>query len=150
MSDLVRNNLLRSLRKLFRGSASNGLTDADLLARFVQSRDEEAFELLMWRYSALVLRVCWQVLRDEQAVEDAFQATFLVLLRKAKSISQREALAGSESSMGGASALGSATGAVFGSGAETAPRSGAMARNATRAGNVSSAPMMKGRRCEPK
>ncbi len=94
MADLIRNNLLRSLRKLFAGNPANGLSDADLLARFVHQRDGEAFELLMWRYSALVQNTCWQVLRDEQAVEDAFQATFLVLLRRAKAISRGEALPG--------------------------------------------------------
>src|SRR5262245_11913758 len=95
MSDLVRNSVLRSLRKLFgAGTTEAGTSDADLLGRFVQKRDESAFELLLWRHAGLVLAVCRQVLRDEQDAEDAFQATFLVLLRKAGAISRRESLPG--------------------------------------------------------
>jgi RNA polymerase sigma factor (sigma-70 family) len=65
-----------------------------LLHRYVNERDEAAFELLLWRHAAMVLHVCRQVLRDAEAVEDAFQATFLVFVRKAGSISRRESLGG--------------------------------------------------------
>src|SRR5258708_19161806 len=75
------------------GRRSEQGSDADLLQRFVQDQDETAFELLMWRHAAMVLRVCQGVLRDSHAAEDAFQATFLALARKAGSISRRESLA---------------------------------------------------------
>lgn len=86
--------ILDYLRKVFGASANAGTSDAELLRRFVAERDEAAFELLMWRHAATVLHVCRRVLRDEQSVEDAFQATFLVFVRKAESISQRESLGG--------------------------------------------------------
>ncbi len=65
------------------GGDPSGATDADLLGRFAASRDEAAFELLVWRHAALVQRVCRAVLRDHHAAEDAAQATFLALARKA-------------------------------------------------------------------
>jgi RNA polymerase sigma factor (sigma-70 family) len=70
-----------------------GVSDAQLLERFVDQRDQAAFELLVWRHERMVQTVCRRVLRREQDVEDAFQATFLVLACKAGSIGKREALA---------------------------------------------------------
>src|SRR6516164_334258 len=90
----VGDSLLTTIRKLLGTSTADGASDGELLRRFVQLRDEPAFELLVWRHAGLVLSVCRQVLRQEQAVEDAFQATFLLLARKAAGISRREALAG--------------------------------------------------------
>jgi RNA polymerase sigma factor (sigma-70 family) len=84
--------ILNYLRHVLGSSPGGGVSDADLLHRFVLERDEAAFELLMWRHAAMVLHVCGQVLSDRQAAEDAFQATFLVFVRKAGSISRREAL----------------------------------------------------------
>jgi RNA polymerase sigma factor (sigma-70 family) len=77
--------LLHSLRRA-------GLTDAQLLERFVTQQDEAAFEVLLWRHSAMVLGLCRRVLRQEQDAEDAFQATFLTLARRAASISSQQAL----------------------------------------------------------
>jgi len=61
-------------------------SDAALLARFAHGGDEAAFELLVWRHGPTVLGACRRVLRHEQDAEDAFQATFLALARKAASI----------------------------------------------------------------
>jgi len=67
-------------------------SDAVLLERYVHQRDETAFAALVARHGALVLRVCRRILSDSHAAEDAFQATFLVLSRKAHSLKQPDAL----------------------------------------------------------
>src|SRR5436189_5006410 len=77
----------RLVRRVPPGDADH-VADADLVARFVRDRDPAAFELLVWRHSGLVLGVCRRVLRDEHLAEDAFQAAFLVLARKAGSLKQ--------------------------------------------------------------
>jgi RNA polymerase sigma factor (sigma-70 family) len=87
-------SILSYLRKVLGTPAGGGVTDAELLSRFVQARDEAAFELLLWRHAAMVLHVCRRLLREDEAAADAFQATFLIFVRKAASISRREALGG--------------------------------------------------------
>jgi RNA polymerase sigma factor (sigma-70 family) len=67
-------------------------SDAAVLLRFVRHHDETAFELLVWRHGGLVMGVCRRMLRDDHLAEDAFQATFLILARKAASV--RGSLAG--------------------------------------------------------
>src|SRR5215470_6205736 len=62
--------------------------DTQLLERWRNQRDPAAFEVLVWRHGALVWNLCRRVLRREQDVEDAFQATFLTFLRKADTIGQ--------------------------------------------------------------
>jgi RNA polymerase sigma factor (sigma-70 family) len=77
--------LIRQLRRI--ASAGNsGLADRDLVRRWVESQDQAAFEVLLWRHGPTVLSVCRRVLREAQDVEDAFQATFLTFIRKAGSL----------------------------------------------------------------
>src|SRR4051812_23255747 len=76
------------------GADAAGTGDADLVARFAATRDESAFELLVWRHAALVQRVCRAGLRDHHAAEDAAQATFLVLARKAGAFAGRGSVVG--------------------------------------------------------
>ena len=87
------NALLQHLLRSVAPASPGEVSDAQLLDRFVLQRDEAAFELLLWRHGPMVLGLCQRLLHHEQDVEDAFQATFLVLVRKARSISKRQALA---------------------------------------------------------
>jgi len=93
MSNQPLRQFVRRLRNTL-GDETGGLTDAQLLERFVTGRDEAAFEVLVWRHGPMVLGVCERLLHNEQDVEDVFQAAFLALARKAGSISKREALGG--------------------------------------------------------
>jgi RNA polymerase sigma factor (sigma-70 family) len=74
------------VRALAQHAGLVGATDADLLARFAADRDPAAFELLVWRHGRMVLAVCRRVLRDPHRADDAFQATFLILARKAGAV----------------------------------------------------------------
>ena len=85
-------SILRHIRRAALRHAGEGLTDGQLLESFVTRRDEAAFEALLRRHGPMVLGVCRRVLRQEQDAEDAFQATFLVLARKAGSLRSRELL----------------------------------------------------------
>jgi RNA polymerase sigma factor (sigma-70 family) len=73
--------------------AADAPSDSELLGRFAACRDGAAFAQLVRRHGPLVLRVCRQLLQDPHDAEDAFQATFLVLVRKAGAIGRRELLA---------------------------------------------------------
>lgn len=70
------------------------VSDTELLERFLAERDEAAFELLVWRHGPMVFAVCRRVLRHTQDAEDASQAAFLLLARKAGEIGRRESVGG--------------------------------------------------------
>jgi RNA polymerase sigma factor (sigma-70 family) len=72
--------------------ASTQLTDGQLLGRYVTTRDAAAFETLVGRHGPMVLGVCRRLLPTLHDAEDAFQATFLVLVRKATTIKPRDAV----------------------------------------------------------
>jgi RNA polymerase sigma-70 factor (ECF subfamily) len=82
----------KDLQILFSAGALGGLTDGQLLERYVSRRDEAVFEAIVRRHGPMVWGVCRRVLGDHHDAEDAFQATFLVLARKASSIVPREML----------------------------------------------------------
>jgi RNA polymerase sigma factor (sigma-70 family) len=85
----MRTDVLDHLRRLVAAR-----DDGHLLDRYVATGDEAAFEALVRRHGPMVLGVCRRVLRDPNDAEDAFQATFLVLIRKAASVRPREMLPG--------------------------------------------------------
>jgi RNA polymerase sigma factor (sigma-70 family) len=87
-------SVLDHLRHALAPPDTAGVTDAQLLERFVRQGDEAAFELLVRRHQRLVHGVCRRVLRDAQGAEDAFQATFLALVRKAGSVRRGGSVAG--------------------------------------------------------
>src|SRR5579884_288123 len=84
------NRLLDCIRRL----ARDGLSDGQLLALFVQDRDEGAFTALLNRHSPMVMGVCRRILRDHHDAEDAYQATFLIFARKAGSVRAQDSIGG--------------------------------------------------------
>ena len=96
MAGVSSREVQRHLNTLFQCGAAGQLSDAELLERFVSGRDEaaeSAFAALVERHGVMVLGVCRRVLGNRDAAEDAFQATFLVLAKKASAIARREQLA---------------------------------------------------------
>ncbi len=77
---------LRQIDRLFQGGTVTGLDERQLLGRFVSDRDESGLEALVDRHGPMVLGVCRRLLNNPADVDDAFQATFLILVRKARSL----------------------------------------------------------------
>jgi RNA polymerase sigma factor (sigma-70 family) len=82
--------VLDQLRRVALLPDGAGLTDGELLESFISRKDGSAFEALVRRHGPMVLGVCRRVLSNHHDAEDAFQAAFLVLARKADSIMPRE------------------------------------------------------------
>jgi RNA polymerase sigma factor (sigma-70 family) len=93
MPGIRRGAVLEQIDRLYREGTLAGLGDAELLERYLTHRDEAAFETLVNVHGPMVLGLCRRMLREPKDVEDAFQATFLVLVRKAPAIRDRELLA---------------------------------------------------------
>jgi RNA polymerase sigma factor (sigma-70 family) len=92
MAHAAPTSLARQLGSLFEGGTAAGLSDRQLLERFAAARDEAAFAALVSRHGPMVLGVCRQHLGDRHDAEDAFQAVFLVLARKAGLLREPELL----------------------------------------------------------
>jgi RNA polymerase sigma factor (sigma-70 family) len=92
MAEAPWNPFRHHLRHLIGTVPAAGMTDGQLLERFLAERDETAVEVLVRRYGPLVFGVCRRVLRDGHAAEDVFQATFLVLVRKAPALDRSKPL----------------------------------------------------------
>ena len=89
--------VLRDIQTLFDAGTASGLTDRQLLDRFANRRDaaaESAFGSLVLRHGPMVLRVCQNLLHDPNDAQDAFQATFLVLVRRSGSIRKLDSVGG--------------------------------------------------------
>src|SRR5580704_12437070 len=80
------------LGRIFRGETVSGCSEWQLLERYLERRDEAAFEALVTRHGPMVLGVCRRMLGDPDDVEDAFQSTFLVLVRRARQLGPRGAI----------------------------------------------------------
>jgi RNA polymerase sigma factor (sigma-70 family) len=86
--------VLRYVREVATAEYLPNLADRELLERFITRHDQTAFAVLVHRHGPMVRRLCLHVLHNEQDAEDVFQATFLVLSRKAASLRPQESLAG--------------------------------------------------------
>src|SRR5262245_11670071 len=87
-------SLIRLIRREAAPDAGDAASDAQLLERFVAARDEEAFAALVARHGPMVLGVCRRVLGEAHDAEDAFQAAFLILARKAASAARHRSVGG--------------------------------------------------------
>ncbi len=95
MTSGSRGSVLRPIRTLFGAGTVGGMTDGQLLEQFLSGRDESAeaaFAALVGLHGSMVWQVCRGILPDPHAAEDAFQATFLILVRRAGSIRRRDAV----------------------------------------------------------
>jgi RNA polymerase sigma factor (sigma-70 family) len=85
-------SVFRHVRELLQASNSQPVSDRELLDRFVSAGDQDAFALLLERHGPKVMGVCRHLLRDTHRADDAFQATFLVFVRKAGTIRKRQSV----------------------------------------------------------
>ena len=83
---------IHDLQALFDLGVLGDRSDEELLGRFIERREEAVFEAIIHRHGPMVRGVCRRVLRDHHDADDAFQATCLVLSRKASSVVPREKL----------------------------------------------------------
>src|SRR5713226_6266183 len=88
------NTVLQHIRRLAEGREASPWTDQQLLDRFMNKKEEAAFTALVRRHGRMVMAVGWRVLRDREDAEDVFQAAFLVLARKARSIRKQGSIGG--------------------------------------------------------
>jgi RNA polymerase sigma factor (sigma-70 family) len=86
------NSILEFIRSQLDEADAGNLSDGELMRRFASQQDENAFKILLRRHGPLVLRVCYRALPHKEDAEDVFQATFLVLARKATSLQWRESI----------------------------------------------------------
>jgi cyanophycinase len=93
MSTSQMSGVIQHLRRAALRRDGAGLTDGQLLADYLSRRDDNALAALVLRHGPMVWGVCRRVLHNHHDAEDAFQATFLVLVRKAASIASRELVA---------------------------------------------------------
>jgi RNA polymerase sigma factor (sigma-70 family) len=85
--------VLQQIRRMANEKAFKDASDGDLVKRFLVHREEAAFVVLLKRHGPMVLQVCKRIQANEHDAEDAFQATFLLLARKANTIRKRESVA---------------------------------------------------------
>ena len=89
MPDRPLHMLVRHIRRMAADALDGEESDRVLLAKFIAERDEAAFTLLVQRHGPMVRGVCQRLLVRSPDVDDAFQATFLMLVRKASSVCLR-------------------------------------------------------------
>ncbi len=92
MASASRVGLYQQIDRLYRDGTLAGLGDGQLLERYLAVGDEAAFEAIVNLHGPMVLGLCRRFLRDPSDIEDAFQATFLILVRKAPCIRDRSLL----------------------------------------------------------
>jgi len=92
MAQATLGDVFQYLRRICAAQEARGLPDRELLTLFLVQREQAAFAALVHRHGPMVLRVCRRLLGDFHAAEDAFQATFVVLARRAASIRKKESV----------------------------------------------------------
>jgi RNA polymerase sigma factor (sigma-70 family) len=92
VTHIARSQILGYLRSLSAKDQLNGVPDSELLARFTSQHDEAAFAVLVRRHGAMVQQVCRSLLHNGADADDAFQAAFIVLARKASAIRKKGSL----------------------------------------------------------
>jgi serpin B len=112
MSEGQRNAALGHVVELIAQGRLEEVTDGQLLERYVRGRDETAFAALVRRHGGMVLAVARRILQDLHAAEDAFQATFLILARKAAALDRGRSVAGWLHTVAGRVALNARTSAL--------------------------------------